>query len=75
MNNSSSGNSSRRPASMSKIRTSLEKSENMEKFPLGPTRERPGPMLLSVAATAEKLVIRSKLFSAISNMEKAKIKM
>ena len=42
--------------------TSFEKGENAAKFDAGPTPPRPGPMLLMVAATAVKFVIRS-LFS------------
>ena len=32
----------------------------MPKFPVGPTSSRPGPILLKVAATAVKFVIRLK---------------
>ena len=45
----------------------------MPKFPVGPTSSRPGPILLKVAATAVKFVIRLKSSKAIRNMEDAKI--
>ena len=61
------------PASMSKVSTSVEKFEYIEKFCVGPAISRPGPILLKVAATAVKLVIRSKLSTAIRSTENAKI--
>ena len=45
----------------------------MPKFPVGPTSSRPGPILLKVAATAVKFVIRLKSSKAIRNMEDEKI--
>ena len=54
------GNSSSRPASISKISTHLLKSLKKLKLQVGPTWFRPGPMLLIVAATAVKLVTRSR---------------
>ena len=42
------------------VNTTFDKSENAEKFPAGPTIPRPGPILLSVAATDVKLVVKSK---------------
>ncbi len=53
------GNSSRRPANISNISTYLLKFEKKPKFLVGPTIDRPGPMLLMVAATAVKLVVIS----------------
>ena len=54
-----SGNSSSLPASISKIKIYLEKTEKCPKFWVGPASSNPGPMLLIVAATAVKFVIRS----------------
>ena len=42
---------------MSNISTIFESGENIEKFPVGPTSSRPGPILLNVAATAVNVVI------------------
>ena len=61
------------PASISKVSTNVEKFEYTEKFWVGPTISRPGPILLNVAATAEKLVIRSKSSTAMRSTENAKI--
>lgn len=44
---------------MSNIKTILLKGEKNPKFAAGPTSSKPGPTLLSVAATAVKLVISS----------------
>ena len=71
-NNISNGKISRRPASISKVRISFENQENMPKFPVGPTSSRPGPILLKVAATAVKFVIRLKSSKAIRNMRMQK---
>ena len=54
------GKISKRPANMSKIMTSFERSLNKEKFPDGPTMAKPGPILLIVANTALKLVSKEK---------------
>ena len=56
---SSNGKSSSRPASMSNIRTYLVNPVSPPKFLVGPTSERPGPILLRHDATAVKLVTRS----------------
>ena len=48
------GKSSSLPASMSKIRTSLDKGEKNPKFDVGPASSRPGPMLFRHAETAVK---------------------
>lgn len=58
----SNGKSSSLPANISIINTYLEKIEKCAKFCVGPTSERPGPMLLIVAATEVKFVVKS-LFS------------
>ena len=39
----------------------MEKGEKMEKFCVGPTISKPGPMLFNVAATAVKFVVKLKL--------------
>lgn len=44
----------------------------MEKLELGPTVDKPGPMLLKFAATAEKLVAKSKLSRLTSSTDTAK---
>ena len=44
-NSSSSGKISRRPSSMQIMSTILLSGEKMEKLPVGPTRESPGPTL------------------------------
>ena len=53
------GKSSSLPASMSKIRTSLDKGEKNPKFDVGPTSSRPGPTLFKHAETAVKFVTPS----------------
>ena len=53
------GNISRRPASISNMNTSLDSDENQPKLHVGPTRLKPGPMLLMVAATDDNVVTRS----------------
>jgi hypothetical protein len=67
------GNNSSLPASILKQSTSLERGEYAPKFLVGPTSERPGPMLLRVAATAVKFVSNPKLSKLIRIKEKAKI--
>lgn len=59
MKSISTGKSSSLPASISNIRTHLEKGLNRLKFWVGPTSSNPGPMLLKVAATAVKFVVKS----------------
>ena len=59
LNNIKSGKISSLPASISKTRTIFEKSLKRPKFSDGPTSSRPGPMLLIVAATAVKFVVKS----------------
>ena len=55
------GKISRRPASISKLRTSLDRVLKALKLQVGPTASRPGPMLLKQASTAVKLVVTEKL--------------
>ena len=69
------GKISRRPASISKISTSLAGSAKPLKFRMGPTSSRPGPMLFMVAATAVKFVTMSKPLRLMSKKEVIKIKM
>ena len=61
LNKRSIGNISSLPISIHILKTYLDKSENKEKLPVGPTKSSPGPILLSVAATAVKLVVKLKL--------------
>ncbi len=72
-NNISSGNNSKRPASISNIITSLEKSLKNPKLQSGPTIESPGPILLIVAATAVKFVTRSCPSKDMAKTETTKI--
>ena len=60
------GKTSRRPMIMQKESTTLLKSEKMEKFPTGPTRESPGPTFDIAEITAVKVVVKSKLSKEIS---------
>ena len=60
------------PASISNIRMNLEKTENSEKFPVGPTISRPGPILFSVAAIAVKFVVKSKPFKLNNSSDPTK---
>ena len=54
---------------MSIIITIFEKLEKIEKFCVGPTSSIPGPILLSVAAIAVKLVVKSYPSSPISSTD------
>ena len=69
------GKISSRPANISNIKINFEKSENIPKLRVGPTSSNPGPILFNVAATAVKLVVKSKLSMPISKIENAKINM
>ena len=69
MNKINMGNSSRRPASISNIRTNLLKCEKNPKFCVGPTSSSPGPILFNVATTAVKLVVKSFSSAPISRTE------
>ena len=51
----------------------FERFENSEKFMVGPTLLRPGPILFIVVATAVKLVAKSKLSRLIIKSETTKI--
>jgi len=57
--NTSNGNISKRPASISNINTYFEKSENKSKFFVGPTSANPGPILPTAYETTKKLVVKS----------------
>ena len=46
----------------------------MEKFDVGPTTEKPGPTLLKLVATAEKVVIKSKLSRLTTRIDRKNIK-
>ena len=48
--------------------------ERFPKFEDGPTASRPGPILLSVAATAVKELVKSKLSREIISIDATKIK-
>ena len=68
-----SGTISKRPQTMEKEKTSLEKSLKSAKLHLGPTEARPGPMLLKVAATELKVVVKSRFSKEISTKSKMKV--
>src|SRR5699024_191805 len=74
-NRASMGNSSRRPASMSKLSSHLHQGEKSAKEPMGPTISRPGPTLLKQVATAVKVVMRSKPSNESATTDPAKIRM
>ena len=67
------GKSSSLPASISNIITSFEGLLQKEKFLAGPTRFRPGPILLMVAAIAVKFVTRSCPSKDTAKMDAVKI--
>ena len=67
------GNSSSRPDSISKERTSLDSGEKIPKFPVGPIRERPGPTLFKVVTTAVKFVTRSNSSKLMIKIDAATI--
>ena len=69
------GKISSRPASMSKHRTALDRSDSPAKEAAGPTAPRPGPMLLRVAKTEETVVEASKLSREMRSMEAMAMKM
>ena len=68
-----SGNNSKRPASIVKINTHLDKSVKCEKFCAGPTIDKPGPMLFIVAMTEVMLVAKSFSSKAMIKVAKMKI--
>ena len=75
MNRIMSGKSSSLPASMSKISTTLESGEKIEKFCAGPTRFKPGPMLFRHETTAVKFVVKSnssRLKISVDSMSRIK---
>ena len=67
------GTNSNLPANISNINTHLEKALNVPKFSIGPTPSRPGPMLLSVAATAVKFVSKLPFSKEIKSTDAANI--
>lgn len=68
------GNSSSLPASISNIKTIFEKILKSAKLQVGPTPPRPGPMLLSIATTPVKLVVKSKLSIETNKVDIKRIK-
>ena len=62
------------PIIIASVSTTLDKEEKQEKLQVGPTKEKPGPMLLKVAVTAVKLVVKSKLSKLMSNSDAANTK-
>ena len=66
---SNKGTISSLPISILSINTNFESDEKIEKLPIGPTSERPGPTLPSVVATEVKLVIKSKLSKLIKRSD------
>ena len=62
------------PANISNIITNFDKTEKSPKLPMGPTFPSPGPILLSVAATAVTLLVKSKLSKEMSKVDMANIK-
>ena len=69
------GKISKRPTSIAKLITNVESGENMEKFAVGPTASKPGPILLSVAAIAVKFVVKSKLSKLMISIQDINKKM
>ena len=67
------GKISNLPIIISKVITIFDKSENIEKFCVGPTLASPGPILLRVATVAVKFVVKSKLSRLIMSKDTAKI--
>ena len=65
------GKISNRPASISKLSSSLANGAKAEKFPVGPTMPKPGPMLLIQALSAVKVDSRSKPFRLSSSQDTA----
>ncbi len=64
---------SKRPSSMAKVQIQVWKSLSTANVVDGPTRFSPGPVLLSVAATAEKAVTKSSPLADISNVRLTKL--
>ncbi|MDT4872210.1 hypothetical protein FQZ97_1073860 [compost metagenome] len=59
MNKTNTVNSSSRPSSIANVHTQIWNSLSTPKLLAGPTSPRPGPMLLTVATTAENEVTMS----------------
>ena len=68
LNNTRIGIISSRPASISNMRIHFDNIEKPAKFPVGPTTFKPGPILLNVANTAARFVVKSKLSNEIMNV-------
>ncbi len=54
---------------MSNIKTNLESAEKEEKFPIGPTSSKPGPILFNVVITEVTVVTVSLFYKLISKMD------
>ena len=74
-NRISSGNNSKRPASISNIQTYFDKVESPSKLQVGPTKDKPGPIFPIAEATAVKFVTISNPSRLISKTEDIKIPM
>ena len=68
LNSTSTGRISKRPIIIHKESTNLDRGENAEKLPMGPTISKPGPMLLMHATTAVKEVPKVKLSTATARV-------
>ena len=68
-NNNSTGNISNLPANISKLNTIFEISDKKAKFPVGPVKFRPGPILLIHVVTVPKAVEKSNPCNDIINKE------
>ena len=62
VNNIKNGNISKRPASISKQKTSFDNGENAEKFPVAPTSSIPGPILLCCTSCIQYPFFRDMVF-------------
>ena len=74
-NNRIIGKISRCPTNISNERIILEKLDNVEKLPKGPTLPKPGPTLLITVKTDENVVSKSNPFIDINNTDMQKINM
>ena len=63
-------NSSKRPSNIAKVQIQVWKSVSTAKVVAGPTRLRPGPMLLTEATTAESAVTTSHPLASINKVQK-----
>ena len=67
------GINSKRPAIIPKDKTIFEKLLKSAKFPFGPTADKPGPILLKVAATDENVVKKSLFSKEINSIKPVKV--